>query len=207
MYIILWFLTDAEDDLASSFSRWHSMILRPWQPPAPCKRWQEGADTWWQHYRRRRKSTMARTSGETLRSHIRQIQKMKNPANLSFFAHGTHGILFQEDSPLQFLGTNFQHVTKHKNCFNDSGLGNLHEFKSWAFYFWPAWLIKLVGNPRWRFDSVQGDHRVKDDKRINHFLNFDSMDLRFLALHFWTIRSPAKLQVFHQNDAMIAQHV
>ena len=24
------------------------------------------------------------------------------------------------------------------------GLGNLHEFKSWAFYFWPAWLIKLV---------------------------------------------------------------
>ena len=93
------------------------------------------------------------------------------------------------DSPVQFLGTNFQHVTKHKNCFNDSGLGNLHEFKSWAFYFWPAWLIKLVGKPRWSFDSVQGDHRVKDDKRISHFLKFDSVDLRFLAFHCWTIRS------------------
>lgn len=153
---------------------------------------------------------MARTSGEALRSHIRQSTEKIAPI-LSFFGTGTHGILFHEDSPVQFLGTNFQHVTKHKNCFNDSGLGNLHEFKSWAFYFWPAWLIKLVGKPRWSFDSVQGDHRVKDDKRISHFLKFDSMDLRFLAVHCWTIRSQqsAKLQVlpFTMNDYHDAPHM
>lgn len=153
---------------------------------------------------------MARTSGEALRSHIRQSTGKIAPI-LSFFGTGTHGILFHEDSPVQFLGTNFQHVTKHKNCFNDSGLGNLHEFKSWAFYFWPAWLIKLVGKPRWSFDSVQGDHRVKDDKRISHFLKFDSMDLRFLAFHCWTIRSQqsTKLQVlpFTMNDYHDAPHM